>query len=73
MAKIQILGSKDKYDGMFIKDIDKANTKLTFTNNVREAYERSSGYYVQAEMDFLRFHFKDEYPCVAFVKEYNMY
>ena len=73
MAKIEIRGSRDKHDGMFIKDIDKTNTKLTFTKNVDEAYERPSGFYVESEIDFLKFHFKDEYPCVEFAREYNRY
>lgn len=68
MSKIIIKGSKDEYDGMFIKSIDKINEKVEFTNNSSEAYDRESGFYVNAEIDFLKFYFSKQYPCMKYAK-----
>lgn len=71
MAKIKIEGSGDKYDGMFVKSIDRANTKIEFTNNGSEAFEKSGGFYINAEIDYLKFYFSEEYPCLEYAKEYG--
>lgn len=68
MSKILIKGSKDEYDGMFIKSIDKVNEKVEFTENSSEAYDRESGFYVNAEIDFLKFYFSKQYPCMKYAK-----
>jgi hypothetical protein len=68
MSKIIIKGSKDEYDGMFIKSIDKVNEKVEFTKDSSEAYYRESGFYVNAEIDFLKFYFSKQYPCMAYAK-----
>ena len=68
MAHIQILGSHESHDGMYIKEIDKKNAKLTFTKKVEEAYYRSSGFYAESERDFVKYHFKKEYPFVAYAR-----
>ena len=68
MSKILIRGSKDEYDGMFIKSIDKINEKVEFTKNSSEAYDRESGFYVNAEIDFLKFYFSKQYPCMEYAK-----
>lgn len=70
MSKIIIKGSNDEYDGMFIKSIDKVNEKVEFTKNSSEAYDRESGFYVKAEIDFLKFYFSEQYPCMKYAKEW---
>lgn len=57
----------NKTDGerKWIKEIDYANGKLTFTNNREEAYCGRDGFYANATRDMLRHGFKDEYPEVA--------
>ena len=70
MSKIKINGSGDKYDGLYIKTIDKHNSKIDFTKDIKEAYDRASGFYVESEIEFLKFHFIDEYPCLAYAQEY---
>lgn len=55
----------------YIKEIDYAQGKLTFTNNTTEAYKDRGGYYANATRDLIRRGFSDEYPeienlqCVA--------
>ena len=66
MSKILIKGSGDKFDGKYIKEIDKVNQKIEFTDKSSEAYTRESGFYVDSEIDFLKFYFKDEYPCIEY-------
>ena len=69
MAKIKIKGSGDEYDGMYIKTIDRVNSKIEFTKNHDEAYEKSGGFYVNAEIDYLQFYFSEEYPCLEYAQE----
>lgn len=69
MARIKIVGSGDKYDGMYVKTIDKVNSKIEFTDNESEAYQRDGGFYVNSEIDFLKFYFAEEYPCLNYAKE----
>lgn len=72
MSKIKIQGHRDTpHNEMFIKDIDKVNKKLEFTSEPSEAYERDSGFYVDAEIDFLKFHFEEEYPEVKYAIAYG--
>ena len=49
----------------FIKDIDFAQEKLTFTENEDEAYRERDGYYAIPTRDLIRRNFADEYPEVA--------
>jgi len=49
----------------FIKDIDFAQEKLTFTENEEDAYEGRNGYYAIPTRDLIRRNFADEYPEVA--------
>lgn len=49
----------------YIKEIDYANGKLTFTTNQDEAYNGRGGYYADATKDLISRGFSDEYPEVA--------
>ena len=46
----------------YIKEIDYAQGKLTFTNNTTEAYKDRDGYYANATRDLIRRGFSDDYP-----------
>jgi hypothetical protein len=62
MAKYYV----DTNDGRkYIKEIDYAQGKLTFTTDREEAYNGRDGFYANATRDMLRHGFKDEYPEVA--------
>lgn len=49
----------------FIKDIDFAQEKLTFTEDEGDAYRGRDGYYAIPTRDLIRRNFVDEYPEVA--------
>lgn len=50
-------------DGLYVKDIDTANKLLTFTEDKDEAKEWGDGHwYAQADLEFIQFHFQDQYP-----------
>lgn len=69
MSKIKIEGKTNTpHNGMYVKSIDKVNKRLEFTTDEREAYQRDSGFYVEAEVDFLKFHFAEEYPEIEYAK-----
>ena len=46
----------------YIKEIDYAQGKLTFTDNTTEAYKDRDGYYANATRDLIRRGFSDDYP-----------
>lgn len=54
----------------YIKNIDYANEELSFTQDIDEAYERDSGYYANAECDFIKHHFSDQYPALKSLEAY---
>lgn len=47
---------------VYIKTIDTANGKLTFTKKPSEAYSGRDGYYASPLRDSLKFGFIDDYP-----------
>ena len=51
-------GQPDKY----IKSIDRVNKTLEFTTNTSEALNKMGGFWIEAEIDYLKFHFKEQYP-----------
>ena len=55
-----------KKDGnrLYIKDIDYANTKLTFTDDKGKATTFRDGYYVKPTIDMIKRGFKEDYPEV---------
>ena len=55
-------GQPDKY----IKSIDRVNKTLEFTTNNSEALNKMGGFWVEAEIDYLKFHFKEHYPEVQY-------
>lgn len=51
--------------GVMVKSIDTANTKLELTTDPKEALNYSQGdWFARSELEFLQFHYKDEYPAV---------
>ena len=63
---------KDK-DGVkrYIKSIDTANETIewTTTPDSDRLYTNSSGFFADADMDFIKFHFKDKYPNIDDLQE----
>lgn len=51
----------------YIKKIDEANGKLTFTPNSSEAYYRSSGIIGNSVFQYIKFHFTEEYPEIKYL------
>ena len=73
MSRIKVNNDNCPHGGMYIKSIDKVNHKLEFTDDKSQAYQRDSGFYVNAEIDFLKFHFTEEYPEMEYIKAENSY
>lgn len=67
--KIEEPGKRTKW----VKNIDKVNETLEFTENEREAYYRDGDFYTKSELDFIKFHFKDKYPEVEYAKVSGSY
>lgn len=63
--KIEEPGKPSKY----IKTVDAEHGKLTFTSDSWGAYSKSSGFYANAEFDFLKFHFMEKYPELQYMKK----
>ena len=53
-------------NGVMIKSIDTANTKLELTTDPKEAFNYINGeWFAKSELEFLQFHYKKEYPDVT--------
>ena len=53
-------------NGVMIKSIDTANTKLELTTDPKEAFNYINGeWFAKSELEFLQFHYKEEYPDVT--------
>ena len=53
-------------NGVMIKSIDTANTKLELTTDPKEALNYVNGeWFAKSELEFLQFHYKKEYPDVT--------
>jgi hypothetical protein len=61
MAKYYINTDNER---KYIKEIDYAQGKLTFTNDVAEAYKGRDGFYADATRDMIRRGFSEDYPEV---------
>lgn len=51
----------------YVKDVDDANGKLTFSTTRQGSYNRSSGIIADSERDRLEFLFKSEYPELKYL------
>ena len=50
---------------LWIQNLDNVNGTLTFTDKKEDAYDKTEGdYYMKAEADFIKFHYKNDYPEV---------
>lgn len=47
-------------EGEYIKEIDTANHKLEFTTDIEEAKNYQGTWFAETELDFLKFHFKEQ-------------
>jgi hypothetical protein len=58
----------------WIKDVDRANGTLEFTEDRDDSdFERDSGFFADSELDYLKFHFTDEYPEMKYCTVDNDY
>jgi hypothetical protein len=46
----------------WVKDVNEHDGILTFTENRNEGYQRSSGIIANSTLQYLKFHFGEEYP-----------
>ena len=50
----------------WIKDIDRENHTLEFTEDSAQAYDRDGCFYPKAELGYIKFHFGEQYPEVEY-------
>lgn len=51
----------------WIKEVDNANTKLTFQNEREGAYYQDEGFFADSELDYLKHHFTKDYPELEYM------
>lgn len=59
-----ILGNGEK----FLKEINTEDMVLHFTDNPSEAKQYSNEWFADTELDFIKFHFKDNETAQQFVR-----
>ena len=59
-----ILGNGKKY----LKEIDTENMVIHFTDNPSEAKQYTNDWFADTELDFIKFHFKDNETAQQFVR-----
>mgnify|MGYP000127449011 CR=1 FL=1 len=66
-----ILGNGEK----FLKEVDTKDMVLHFTDNPLEAKQYTNEWFADTELDFIKFHFKDNETAQQFVRNciYNAY
>ena len=72
--KIEEPGHAVKY----IKDIDRANGTLEFSESKAGCFQQDSGFFADSELAYLKFHFTEAYPELRYMtidndwKQYNI-
>ena len=51
----------------YIKDIDRANGTLTFSETKEGCFQQDSGFFANSELEYLKFHFTEEYPELQYL------
>ena len=51
----------------WIKEVDNANTKLTFQDKREGAYYQDEGFFADSELDYLKHHFTKDYPELEYM------
>jgi len=51
----------------WIKEVDNANTKLTFQDKREGAYCQDEGFFADSELDYLKHHFMKDYPELEYM------
>lgn len=59
MAYIKVI--KDG-EPLYYKGINEETGELEYTKSVKEAMDKSSGFYIESELSFIKFHFKQTHP-----------
>ena len=62
--KIEQPGHAVKY----IKEIDRANGTLEFSENREGCFQQDSGFFADSEFAYLKFHFTEAYPELEYMK-----
>lgn len=57
----------------YIKSVDGANKTIEFTTNKDEAMYKDMGFFADSEFEFIKFHFKNEYPEIENMDIYDGY
>lgn len=60
-----ILGNGEK----FLKEVDTKDMVLHFTDNPSEAKQYTNEWFADTELDFIKFHFKDNETAQQFVRK----
>ena len=51
----------------YIKDIDRANGTLTFSETKEGCFQQDSGFFANSELEYLKFHFTEDYPELQYL------
>lgn len=54
----------------YLKEVDTKNMVLYFTNHTSEAKQYSNEWFADTELEFIKFHFKDNENAKQLVREY---
>ena len=54
----------------YLKEVDTKNMVLYFTNHASEAKQYSNEWFADTELEFIKFHFKDNENAKQLVREY---
>ena len=54
----------------YLKEVDTKNMVLHFTNHASEAKHYSNEWFADTELEFIKFHFKDNENAKQLVREY---
>jgi len=57
----------------YIKEIDRANGTLEFSEDKKGCFQQDSGFFADSEFSYLMFHFKEAYPELEYMTIDNDY
>ena len=52
----------------YIKNIDRANGTLEFSENKDGCFQQDEGFFADSELAYLKFHFTEAYPELKYIK-----
>ena len=57
----------------YIKEIDRANGTLEFSEDKKGCFQQDSGFFAESEFSYLMFHFKEAYPELEYMTIDSVY